>query len=235
MGNLSIIIGVACVVSGLICGARTFLLIFLLQATIILLLFSQAEGRSKAIAAGCAIALLISLGWALLAGGLEFYLGQLRSIIDIETNYSSVTRLGSALAAFNMFYDNLIAGIGIGQFTYAYSHYVPDWALISPEVQAYVSGDIEHRINAFNLFLRIGAEMGLCAFLIFSYFIFRILSNIYHLMKGAKDDRLWWIGVVVSSVGGLSYFLQQDLFSYQPAIFSIGLILYLSKINSNGR
>ena len=54
-----------------------------------------------------------------------------------------------------MFVDNLIAGVGIGQFTYAYSQYVPDWALAIPEVQAYISGDIDRRINAFNLILRI--------------------------------------------------------------------------------
>ena len=178
---------------------------------------------------------MITLGFVYLIGGLDFYLDQMMAIIDIENNYSSMTRLGSAFAAYNMFVDNLIAGVGIGQFTYAYSQYVPDWALASPEVQAFISGDIDRRINAFNLFLRIGAEIGLFAFLIFCYFIFRILRRIYCLAKNAQNDRLWWIGILASCIGGLSYFFQQDLLSYQPAIFSIGLILYLSKNNSNIR
>lgn len=227
---LPIIIGVICLISGLISGSRTFLLIFLFQLALAIFLIirnSHLKFRILSVTVG-----IFFLSATIFGGNYEYYLSQISSIFDIENSYSTMTRLGIAYAAFNMFIDNWISGVGIGQFTYHFAKYVPDWALFSPEVQAYISGDIEHRINAFNLFLRVGSEMGFIAFFSFVYFIFKLLKSALFLIENNKNEKLWSIGILISSIGGLSYWMQQDLFSYQPGIFSIALILYLTE-NTN--
>lgn len=233
--RVSIFVGVLCLISGVICGSRTFLLILIFQALIFFLAIKKVNFLRLRVEGAIFIIGLIFTLIIFFNDGLLFYFDQIVSIFDIHNNYSSMTRLGTASAAYNMFIDNWITGVGIGQFTYSYSQYVPNWAITSPEVQVYISGNFGYRINAFNLFLRVGSEMGFIAFFLLAYFIYSILKNAYFLMKRAVNDGLWWIGILVSSIGGISYWMQQDLFSYQPGIFSIGLIMYLTKNYSAGK
>lgn len=229
---ISLMLGIASLFAALISGSRTFLLVFAIQMAIFLIVILVNRVRNKIIIVStffCTVVVISSVFF----NDLNIYVDKFISILDLESNYSSITRLGSALAAFNMFLDNWLLGVGIGQFTYSYSHYVPDWALASPEVMGYVAGDIKQRINAFNLFLRIGAELGLIAFLLFAYFILDVVLDAFRLIKRALNDQLWLIGVVLAFIGGVSYWMQQDLFSYQPGIFSIALVIYLSSVNSS--
>lgn len=52
--------------------------------------------------------------------------------------WSNITRAGNQVAAVKMFLDYPIAGVGTGGYAFHYAEYIPDWALFSPEVQAYL-------------------------------------------------------------------------------------------------
>lgn len=51
--------------------------------------------------------------------------------------WSNVTRLGTQVAGYRMFAAHPL-GVGTGGFAYHFADYVPAWALISPEIQAFL-------------------------------------------------------------------------------------------------
>jgi hypothetical protein len=88
--------------------------------------------------------------------------------------WSNVTRAGSMVAGLTMFLHHPL-GVGTGAFPFLFEKYVPDWALLSPEVPALIGndynnlyalgvdgGDIATRLpDAKALPIRVLAEMGI--------------------------------------------------------------------------
>jgi hypothetical protein len=52
--------------------------------------------------------------------------------------WSNITRAGNQVAGWSMFFAYPVAGVGTGGYAFHYAQYIPDWALFSPEVQAYL-------------------------------------------------------------------------------------------------
>jgi hypothetical protein len=228
INKLSILFGLGCIAASIISGARTFLIVFLIQLGV----FFAMEFRSKNggfLRRSCLMIALSTVIFYFL--DFEYYLLQVFSIVDIEGSISSITRLGLAITAFNVFLGNIFFGIGIGQFTFNFSSYVPDWALASTEVIDLINGVGEYRVNTYNLFLRIGAELGLGVFILFCYLIIKVFKDLIFLFKKTDIDKFWLRGVLLSVIGAISFWFQQDLFSYQPGIFSIGLTIYLVRLS----
>lgn len=92
-----------------------------------------------------------------------------------EGVWSNITRLGSMMAGFDMALAHPL-GVGTGAFPFLFERHVPQWALISPEIQALLGtgtdylqmatgstgGDIESRLpDAKALPARVAAELGI--------------------------------------------------------------------------
>jgi hypothetical protein len=130
-------------------------------------------------------ALVVALagGLTTLAGDrLTNFLGSFSSVdnsID-DGVWSNVTRLGSMSAGLDMAWHHPL-GVGTGAFPFLFERHVPEWALISPEINALVGGDASYlqaatgseggdittRLpDAKALPVRVLAEMGLPGFLL---------------------------------------------------------------------
>ena len=217
----------ALVLAGILCGARTFLAIMLVQILIFFIFLGKKYKLQNfayiIIGAAIVAVLLIVFDFE------NYYPTQILSIADIN-NESTANRLSSAIAAFRVSIDYPIFGIGIGQFTAYYPTYVPDWALSGAEAKDYISGNIDVKINTFNLPLRLLAELGypVGCFLIglVVFLSFSLISNIrYQLFDEIlnADSKKFLTGIALSYFGGISWWLSQDLPSYQPGILALAL------------
>ncbi len=221
------------VLTGILCGARTFLAIMLIQ----LLIFFAFLGKKYQLQNYAYIFIGAAIVTFLL-GALNFenyYLTQILSIANIE-NESTANRLSSAIAAFKISIDYPIFGVGIGQFTAYYPTYVPDWALSGAEAKDYISGNIDVKINTFNLPLRLLAELGypvgclligLVVLLSFSL-MYNIRYQLFHGILNAGSKK-FLAGIVLSYFGGISWWLSQDLTSYQPGILALALGIWANR------
>jgi O-antigen ligase len=226
--SLSRMVSILCIISAFLSGARTFIMIFILQGGVYSLILFK---RRKLVGF---LAIIILLAACITAWQTSILPERFKTVFAAsectDVDCSTMSRLGSALAAVNIFVDHPLAGVGLGQFTSYYGQYVPDWALISEEVQNFITEDISQRVNAFNLFARIGAEMGVFALGLFIIFFIWILLPIYKKTKDHANDRdvsKFYMGCLLSVIGGISWWLTQDLFTYQPGIFSLAMAFYL--------
>jgi hypothetical protein len=230
LGKISHTIGYLCILSALISGARTFIIIFLLQIGVYL--FTIVKKRMILMTLSALGLLAVGIFLWKISFPIEKVALMTPSFTEkSETDYSSMTRLASALAAVNIFLDHPISGVGLGQFTSYYAGYVPGWALPSEEVKGFINENISQRVNAFNLFARIGAEMGVALLIVFISFIYCILSPLYKKIRTYQHDRFFskfYVGFFISCIGGISWWLTQDLFTYQPGIFALAMAIYLN-------
>jgi hypothetical protein len=223
----------ALLLAGILCGARTFLAIMLIQFLIFFVFL-----RKKSQLVNYLYLLIGAVMMVILFKVLNFenyYLTQLLSITNIE-NESTSNRLSSAIAAFRVSKDYPIFGVGIGQFTAYYPTYVPEWALSGTEAKSYISGNIDVRINTFNLPVRLLAELGYpTGSLIIGLVMllcFNLISNIRCLLFDASlnaDLKKFLVGITLSFFGGISWWLSQDLLSYQPGILALALGIWANR------
>lgn len=124
------------------------------------------------VAVGVIFAIGVSLTGTLFSSFLGSF-GGIDASID-EGVWSNVTRAGSMTAGVGMALDHPF-GVGTGVFPFLFERYVPDWALVSPEIQALMgtnyealfavggstSSDIAERLpDAKALPVRVLAELG---------------------------------------------------------------------------
>lgn len=82
------------------------------------------------------------------------------SLLDLD-DISNIGRYGSQLAAFSMAVDNPVFGVGFGQYGFNMPAFVPDWALISAEIQEWMSTSSDSAwAPALGLYARISGELG---------------------------------------------------------------------------
>lgn len=90
--------------------------------------------------------------------------------LNIGGDASSTSRFGATWAALRMFVHHPIAGMGLGNFTSYYPTYIPDFAQQSPESSTLIEAVPNTRITTSNLLVKLAAELGLPAVIIFICF-----------------------------------------------------------------
>jgi hypothetical protein len=195
-----------------ICGSRTglvFSLILFGSGAIITIFFT-----GRAISAGRKIAILFMP--VILLGGAAA-IPQVReaaapivaSVTGINQSidsgvWSNITRAGNQIAGWKMFLDYPIAGVGTGGYPFHYANYVPDWALFSPEVQAYL-GIYDRRFAAAcpdcmiepildglladpkGLLARIAAETGIVGLILMGAFWFTLVRRSWRAFRAPAE------------------------------------------------
>jgi len=104
---------------------------------------------------------------------------EINTLTNLETNYSNITRLGTAITSFNVFKDYPL-GIGLHNFHLFFEEkYVPSWSLVSQEIQTFLSK--KRKATPKNMYSRLLVETGVVGFLCFFLYIFRSLRRAYKL------------------------------------------------------
>jgi len=113
---------------------------------------------------------------------------RLVSVILQGESVSNISRYASTLSAFNMMMDNWFLGVGFGQYAFNALHYMPFWGFDSYEIEKWFFDDTSVWPPVFNLFARLGAELGFTGLLAWMGFWLWILSTT--LRKSAEEARL---------------------------------------------
>ena len=95
---------------------------------------------------------------------------------------STLTRLSMTTAGWYIFSDNLILGIGFGQYGFAVEKYLPDWAWQSWEIKQWfrqTPGGIWP--SSFSTYVRFGSEMGILGLLLWAGTWFLLARSVLKL------------------------------------------------------
>lgn len=189
-----------------------------------LLLYESKKSKKKLLLTFSLITMVICLiltrsraGWLALVGAMSFLLliekkkrlavgltliiivvasilipsvnARLRTIFDLIVNKE---RIYGAKSALQMIKDYPLTGIGVNTFYHVY----PQYQL--PEAK-------EHLVHAHNIFLQIGAEIGLFGVVTLLWLLIRVFKIGWEILRKAKDDylRALAIGLLASLIAFL--------------------------------
>lgn len=150
-----------------------------------------------------------------------FVLIRLMTVADLQSNLSNIGRIGSTVAGISVTADYPLLGIGIGQFKYFLAEYAPSFAAASDEISAWGDGSASFRASTFNLFVRLVSEFGLLIGGIACWLLFRPLSRAFIWAQTPSQ-----LCIALSAMGGFGFWMIQDQYAYQPAIFALALLIH---------
>ncbi len=213
--------GALVILAGIASGALTFIIPFIAQGAIYFAFRMRRQGGfiSKPF-------FFFVIAAPIAAFTLSPYFERIDELTGPSLDPSSMARLGSTVDSLNAIVHNPMFGIGIGQFSYYYAQYAPNFALDNPEVQLWAFGETDYRASTFNMITRIGAEVGLPGALLFCVIVFLIFSRLWALARSERFSNSLTIGIFLASIGGFAFWLTQDQFGYQPAIMVFAISNY---------
>lgn len=127
-------------------------------------------------------------------------LGSVREATITPENWAVLERLSQWHAGWQMFYDNPLLGVGIGNYNAAYDDYRLDqWPVALG--------------HAHNHYLTVAAEAGFLGFLGYITFLATAFYLGIRAARAARrvGDRLWW-ALAIGILGGLAAFATHNLF-----------------------
>lgn len=138
-------------------------------------------------------------------------------LIEFAQITSSAPRVSAWVSGLEVFEDNPVVGVGLGN---AFSHYqdnVPDWALPYPEVQLWLT-DPSARPNPKNMLVKLLAETGLLGFGLFCAFV------LAHFRSGSLNPR-YLVLRNAAVVALLFNYFSLDSFALPTEWFLLGFVL----------
>lgn len=187
-------------------GARTFIVIFLLQIFIFFF-----PNRWVLLLISCCSVFLYPIAFVLFKG------------VDL----SVLARLSASYTSLLAFLDSPLLGYGIGQFGEYFQKYVPSEALLSTEVQSWYLGLVDSRVSTFSVPLRMFFELGFLGIILFVVFVFYPAKLIDSSKLTILQKRLMYCLLL----GGNGFLYSQDQYGYQLAIFSSAIAVVFTKIS----
>ena len=91
-------------------------------------------------------------------------LGPLTYNVVAIDNVSNISRLASQIAAFDMFFDHPLFGVGFGQYGFHVNQYLPYWGYYSWELQPWLIYPEAPWPAVYSVFARLAGELGLLGF-----------------------------------------------------------------------
>lgn len=117
---------------------------------------------------------------------------------------SNVARLSTQLSALSMGIDNLITGVGLGQFGIHYTTYYPDFLNTTVEINEWRDSSPETPWPpVHSLYARIFAELGVLGLALWASFILALLnqSKVFINTANSRFDIRFWTAHYVSIIG----------------------------------
>ena len=182
------------------------------------ILLSLMKKTSKYIIFLTIVTMIIASVVKVVAGDLWF------ADIDIYTTVSSLLdsdesgrmnsnymRYGSQVGAYNLWLENLLFGIGLGQAKFHLLNYLPEWAWLSSDMLMF-----QYNMPVFGVYPRMLAEQGLLGLVIY---VFLWLDSLYKLVKKkhevrSKDKEDFIIALFIAIIGNLLSANNWDMLSY---------------------
>jgi hypothetical protein len=177
----------------LFCGTFSLGSFGALFAAALLVSVVYARRGSKGMLVGLVLLLIVLIASVVTSSKGEQFLGN--RVGEILENglgpsipdFSTRQRLASAEAAFNIFLEHPVLGVGIGKSPfYIYSTY-PVWALNQGDLSAGFTDPDQVLPTTFNLFLQMLAETGLVGGAVFIMLLLSMLADCYSAMNTANE------------------------------------------------
>jgi hypothetical protein len=130
----------------------------------------------------------------------------IESVLRSE-NISNVSRFATMAIQLDIFADNPVFGVGMGQWGFYVLKYIPSWAM-EWEFRNWLYDPAASFFPSFSLSTRILAELGLVGFLVWTYFNLVLLSGTLKRIFQIKRERgqLPYIGIaIVCQLFGILY------------------------------
>ncbi|MEC4052146.1 O-antigen ligase family protein [Myroides odoratimimus] len=137
------------------------------------------------------------------------------NFFNVESNISNKTRFGMQYATIQVFKENPIVGVGLGQNGFHKRNHYPNWAIEnnSEFTDWYLNEEVYSFAPDFNLYLKVLAETGIIGFVLFCSFLFLLIRKVFVVATGSSFD-ITVISVVlfISIIGYLINWFQLDYF-----------------------
>lgn len=155
------------------------------------------------------------------------------SLFTLDQIGSNATRYSGLYAAIQVFLNNNLAlGVGLGQFGFFASDYMPLWGLVTHETQAVFNS--EKWPYSHNLFATLLAEIGIVGFLIFASFFAVFFQSVNNSLKISNlDIDLHYFGIAscTSLVGIFLSLLSREPISNLNIWFCLGFAMVFLSIS----
>ena len=183
----------------------------------------MGAGRVRPLA-GVALALAVGAGagaaWKLRPEEARALLGSFTLAQETPYRVSNVSRVGMQVAAVKMALASPLLGVGLGGFGFRVGEFVPDWALVSPDVQEWLAeteGTAWPAVHG--LWARLAAETGLAGLVLFAAAWPVFLRSAWwraRRWRGAGETELvdLWLAVFWSGVSCLAAGFAWDSFRF---------------------
>lgn len=150
---------------------------------------------------------------------------------DDDHTYSNRSRLGIVYANFQVFKQNPISGVGLGQQAFLANDFYPAWAVKDNYEfeEKYLNPKVKNFPPGYNLYVRILAESGIVGFVLF---LLLICITLYLCIKPIlmKDKQaLLYIIALISIIGMLINWLKMDTFRVFTFWFTLAFLIMLTR------
>lgn len=155
---------------------------------------------------------------------------------DVESSISNKTRFGMQYASLQVFKENPIIGVGLGQNTFYKREHYPKWALRNNYEFSdwYLNEEISNFPPDFNLYTRLLAETGLIGISLFVTFLLFCIRQSYHsVLVFNNEERIVALVVLVSFIGFVINWLQIDYFRQFGFWLCLALVVKLIQVQKN--
>lgn len=153
---------------------------------------------------------------------------------NLTENVSNKTRFGMQYASFQVFKENPIVGVGLGQDTYHKIYHYPYWSTHNNwEFDLYYTNlQVKSFPSGYNIYTRLLSELGIVGIFLFLTFIFLCIYYSILFWKYA-DNRDKYMGVIlILSFVGLSVnWMQTDFFRQYGIWLCLALIIRIRMIH----
>jgi O-antigen ligase len=237
----------------LFCGTFSFGCFGALFVASLVVGIVYARRGSKGLIAGVLVLLLVVVTATVSSSkGEEFLGGRISDILESGldpsniSNFSTRQRLAGAEAAFNIFLDHPLTGVGVGKSPFYMYRAYPTWALnqvdlvgstfnqgSDPSEATFGSYDPSSAI-CFNLFIQILAEMGIGGIIIFVALLVSMLADCYGAMNIAKErwKRKVFAGVLFALVAQIIHYNAMSWLGMRYWFFIWGLAICAPRLLS---
>jgi O-antigen ligase len=179
--------------------------------------------------------ILIALVFIFKGRTVTTYIYEKATSFEIEDDthaISNKSRFGIQYALYQVFLQNPVFGVGLGQQTFVSKDFYPDWATEDNwEFRLkYLNEDVKSFPPGYNIYLRIMAELGIVGLVIFLFLLIAILY-VAHKMSRNKDEGTSLIAIVVfvSILGVFFNWLKMDTFRAFNFWINFALLLVITK------
>jgi len=225
----------------LFCGTFSFGSFGALFAAGLVVGVVYARRGSKGLLVGVILLLSVLIGAAVSSSkGREFLGDRITQVLQNGLgpsipSFSTRQRLAGAEAAFNIFLDHPLAGVGVGKSPfYMYRDY-PAWALNQTDVEQSTFGSYSpDGAISFNFFVQMLAETGLVGTAIFVALLLSMLADCYQSMNAARETwkRRAFAGILFALVAQIIHYNAMTWLGMRYWFFIWGLAICAPRLLS---